>query len=180
MNSKFINITKEHKTEFEFFRKKLFPVAMYWEGGGKLHNIKGDSGGWTIWGIAYNKNKHHFKNLEEFKRTTEEEAAAFAFVQYYLPLKPQFLPCNTTKLYMFDMSYNMGTFKAITIMQKCLGLVEDGIIGPKTTTAMSKVKVSCLHTLRTQFYYNLARKPSLAKFLKGWLNRANDIYKRTL
>ena len=35
MNAKFINTANQHKTEFEYFLKNIFPVAMIWEGGGK-------------------------------------------------------------------------------------------------------------------------------------------------
>lgn len=175
MNAKFINTANEHKTEFEYFKKNIFPVAMKWEGGGKLHNVSGDSGGQTVWGIAYNKNKQHFSSLKDHADTTKEEASAFAFSEYYLGLKPQYLPCDT-KLYAFDISYNMGIGKAKQYIQRCIGVTADGIIGNKTAQEMHKLKLDCLHNLRLNFYHSIA-KGSQAKFLKGWLNRANDVYK---
>ena len=120
---------------------------MIWEGGGKLHNIKGDSGGQTIWGIAYNKNKEHFDSLADHANTTNEEAAAFAFVEYYLPLHPAFLPCNT-KLYAFDISYNMGVGMAKTFIQKAIGVTADGIIGPNTEKSMHILTVEKLYNMR--------------------------------
>lgn len=178
MNTKFINTANQHKTEFEYFLKNIFPVAMIWEGGGKLHNVPGDSGGQTIFGIAYNKNKQHFDSLADHANTTQEEAAAFAFVEYYLPLKPAFLPCNT-KLYAFDISYNMGVGRAKTFIQKAIGVTADGIIGKQTEAKMGTLKVETLHKMRVDFYHSIA-KGSQAKFLNGWLNRARDIYKRSL
>ena len=178
MEAKFINTANAHKTEFEYFLKNIFPVAMIWEGGGKLHNVPGDSGGQTIWGIAYNKNKQYFSSLKDHADTTKEEAAAFAFVEYYLPLKPAFLPCKT-KLYAFDISYNMGVGRAKIFIQKAIGVNSDGIFGPQTEKAMSKLTVEALHKLRVDFYNSIA-KGSQAKFLNGWLNRARDVYKRSL
>ena len=178
MTNKFNQIANQHKTEFEYFLKNIFPVAMLWEGGGKYHNVAGDSGGPTIWGIAYNKNKQHFDSLEDHKNTTKEEAAAFAFVEYYLPLKPAILPCNT-KLYAFDIAYNMGVGRAKMFIQKAIGVTADGIFGPQTEKAISKLTVDSLHKRRVYFYHSIA-KGTQAKFLKGWLNRANDIYKRSL
>lgn len=178
MNTKFIQIANQHKTEFEYFLKNIFPVAMLWEGGGKLHNVKGDSGGQTIWGIAYNKNKQHFDSLQDHANTTKEEAAAFAFVEYYLPLKPAFLPCNT-KLYAFDIAYNMGVGRAKTFIQKAIGVTADGIIGKQTEAKMGNLKLETLHKMRVDFYHSIA-KGSQAKFLNGWLNRARDVYKRSL
>ena len=173
-----MKIAKENKQEFDYFLKKIFPVAMLWEGGGKLHNVKGDTGGQTIWGIAYNKNKQHFESLKDHADTTEEEAGAFAFVEYYLPLKPNLLPLNT-KMYAFDISYNMGTSRAKKYIQECIGVTADGIIGKQTESKMNNLKLDCLHKLRVTFYNNLAKSADNKKFLKGWLNRANDVYKRS-
>ena len=178
MNQKFINIANQHKTEFEYFLKNTFPVAMIWEGGGKLHNVPGDTGGQTIWGIAYNKNKQHFDSLQDHANTTKEEAAAFAFVEYYLPLKPAFLPCKT-KLYAFDIAYNMGVGRAKTFIQKTISVPADGIFGPQTEKAMSKLTVEALHKMRVDFYHSIA-EGSQAKFLNGWLNRSRYVYKLSL
>lgn len=178
MNTKFLKSANENKTEFELFRTKIFPVSMYWEGGGKLHNVKGDNGGWTIWGIAYNFNKQHFSSFEDFKNTTEEEAAAFAFSEYYLPLKPKFLPCDC-KLYAFDIAYNMGVSRAKKYIQRCAGVTADGVFGKQTINNMPKITLECLHSLRVSYYNNLGKNAQYAKFLKGWLSRANDVYKKS-
>ena len=175
MNAKFIEIANSHKTEFEFFKKTIFPVVMQWEGGGKLHNILGDSGGQTIWGIAYNKNKQHFDSLQDHANTTETEAAAFAFCEYYLPLSPTLLPRNT-KLYAFDMAYNMGVGKAKQFIQEVIGVKADGVFGSVTKQKLNTLSLSDLHTKRKRFYEILSAKSNNSKFLKGWLNRANDIY----
>ena len=59
------NIVEKYPEEFKLFRDKIFPIVMKWEGGGKLHNVAGDSGGWTIWGIAFNYWKSIFKNFDD-------------------------------------------------------------------------------------------------------------------
>lgn len=176
MNTKFLQTAMQNKGEFAYFLMNIFPVVMKWEGGGKLHNVAGDTGGQTIWGIAYNKNKQHFDSLQDHANTTEEEAAAFAFVEYYLPLIPSLLP-KSTKMYAFDISYNMGLSRAKTYIQKCIGVTADGIFGKKTIESLPKLKLDCLHNLRVDYYQNLGSRPAYKKFLKGWLNRANDVYK---
>lgn len=173
---KFIDITKHHETEFRFFLKKVFPHTMKWEGGGKLHNVKGDSGGWTIWGVAWNFNKQHFKSFDEFENLTEEQAAAFAFVNYYLPLSPENLKSNV-KLLAFDIAYNMGVSRAVKYIQTCAGVTVDGIIGKGTKAAMAKVTVECLQQQRVNYYNMLNKQAKFQKFYKGWMNRANDIFK---
>ena len=82
-----------------------------------------------------------------------------------------------TKLYYFDMAYNMGTSRAIKIMQECAGVIADGIIGMITLSKMKNVSESCLKQKRESFYNRLVESKSvLGKFLKGWLNRSKSIY----
>lgn len=178
MNNIFKKIADENQTEFKFFLKKVFPHTMKWEGGGKLHNVAGDSGGWTIWGVAWNYNKENFKDFNEFKNLTQEQAATYAFVKYYLPLSPENLKSNV-KLLAFDISYNMGENRAIEYIQECAGVKADGKIGPVTRAAMSKVTVDCLQQKRVNHYNTLNKQLKYRKFYKGWMNRANDIFKIT-
>ena len=172
---KFIDIANKNQTEFKFFLKKIFPVVMKWEGGGKLHNVPGDTGGQTLFGIAYNKNKEHFDSLADHADTTEEEAAAFAFVNYYLKLSPENLKSNV-KLLAFDIAYNMGVSRAIQYIQECAGVTSDGVIGPNTKNNMNKITVDCLQNKRVAYYNTLNKQTKFQKFYKGWMNRANDIY----
>lgn len=178
MDKNIINVANKHKTEFTFFLNNIFPHLMLWEGGGKLHNVAGDSGGWTKWGIAYNYNKQHFSSFEDFKNTTEEEAAALAFSKYYLPLNPAYLPCNT-KLYMADMAYNLGTGRTIKYMQQCIKTTADGIIGKNTRAKMSNLTLSCIHLKRVNWYTYLANHRGKSKFIKGWMRRATDSYSKS-
>ncbi|WP_052503495.1 glycosyl hydrolase 108 family protein [Lacinutrix sp. Hel_I_90] len=169
-------IAGRYHREFKLFRDSFFPIVMKWEGGGKLHNVKGDSGGWTVWGVAYNYNKRLFTDFNDFKDTTQEEASYIAFVKYYLAAKAELMP-REAKLYYFDMAYNMGTNRAIKIMQKCAGVKQDGIIGVITESKMQNVTECCLMMERNSFYNRLAEKAyRYKKFLKGWLNRSKSIY----
>lgn len=178
MNNKYKTLADENQTEFEFFLKKVFPHTMKWEGGGKLHNVEGDSGGWTIYGIAWNYNKQYFKDFNEFKNISERDAAMFAFGNYYLPLSPSYLKSNV-KLLAFDIAYNMGIGKAKTYIQECADVTVDGIIGPNTRKNMDKVTADCLQNKRVAYYDALNKQTKFQKFYKGWMNRANDIFKIT-
>ena len=170
------NIVRNYQSEFEFFKSKVFPIVMQWEGGGKLHNVAGDSGGFTIWGLTWNNLKSLFTNFDDFKDTTRDEASYIAFVKYYLPIQADKMPYDT-KLYYFDMAYNMGTSRAIKIMQKCAGVKADGIIGAITISQMHKVTETALKTEREKTYNQLvAANRTLSKFLKGWFNRSKSIF----
>ena len=182
----YVRLAKANPTvakEFEYFKEHVFNRTLVWEGvknpkaGGSLHNVKGDSGGWTLWGIAYNFHKELFKNFDDFKDTTYEEAAALAYTKYYRAINAFILPLEARLMY-FDTAYNMGNMRAIKIMQKCAGVPSDGIIGPVTREKMQYVTEECLYTYRNTAYNNLVRaNKKLSKFLKGWLNRSTAIFK---
>lgn len=169
--------------EFENFKKNIFVHTLKWEGvadinkGGNLHNVAGDTGGYTLWGIAYNHGKDMFDNFDDFKDTTYDEAAAIAFIRYYRAIQAFVLPASAQLMY-FDMAYNMGSMRAIKIMQKCAGVGADGVIGPVTREKMKFVTEDCLYQERTKFYNQLVvANRKMGKFLKGWLNRTVAIFK---
>jgi lysozyme family protein len=182
----YLRLAKANPTvekEFEYFKEHIFNRTLVWEGvtnpkaGGKLHNVAGDSGGWTLWGIAYNHNTESFKNFDDFKDTTYEEAAAMAYTKYYRAINAFILPLEARLMY-FDTAYNMGNARAIKLMQKCAKVPEDGIIGPATREKMLYVTEECLYNARNTTYNNLVRANiKLGKFLKGWLNRSTAIFK---
>ena len=95
----------------------------------------------------------------------EQQAAAFAFVNYYLPLSPENLKSNV-KLLAFDIAYNMGLSKAITYIQQCAGVVADGKVGPATKKAMANVSVDCLQQKRVAFYNALNKQSKYQKFYR--------------
>ena len=169
--------------EFELFKSRIFNYTLKWEGVfdikkcGQLHNVAGDSGGWTLWGIAYNHNKGVFKDFADFKDTTYEEAAAIAYIRYYRAIQAFILPEEARLMY-FDIAYNMGISRAIKLMQECAGVRADGVIGPVTREKMVNVTEDCLYQKRNTTYYVLVKaNKDLSKFLKGWLARSNSIFK---
>ncbi len=172
---KYLELKNKYPEAFQNF-KEMFQHTLKWEGGSKLHKVSGDSGGWTKYGIAYNKNKFLFDSLEDFFDTTYEEAVLVAFGKYYIPIEAFRVPLDAQLMY-FDMAYNMGTKRAVRYLQRCVGLKDDGIIGRFTRSKMHLVSEECLYERRNAFYYYLGRTKSWGKkFLKGWLNRSKAIF----
>lgn len=81
----------------------------------------------------------------------------------------------------FDTAVNIGTVKAVKILQEILGERCDGIIGPKTLGAISTSNVEQIIAKYVDklknYYYCLAcdNYPRYNAFLHGWLNRAGRI-----
>lgn len=75
-------------------------------------------------------------------------------------------------LMVFDMAVNSGVARAVRTLQTAVGVVADGIIGPRTKAAVSMANpadvINEIAALRVSFYKSL---PTFARFGKGWLAR---------
>jgi lysozyme family protein len=78
-------------------------------------------------------------------------------------------------LVVFDLAVNGGTGRAAKILQKCVGAVEDGVIGPKTMAAVADVPAKQMiirfSEQRRMFYKSLK---AFETFGKGWLRRTDE------
>lgn len=82
----------------------------------------------------------------------------------------------------FDLAVNMGPRQAHKIVQRAMRacgqtVVDDGVIGPRSRAAMEHVGVAsfwtCMRSEAAGFYRTLiVKRPRLAKYERGWLNRA--------
>jgi lysozyme family protein len=86
----------------------------------------------------------------------------------------------------FDGAVNAGIGQQLKFLQRACGVLDDGAWGPNTARAVSettkqkgvKALAADVCDKKEQFYRNLAeQKPKLARFLKGWLNRLDDLRK---
>lgn len=79
-------------------------------------------------------------------------------------------------LVVLDFAVNAGVFRAITYMQKAIGVTADGVLGPKTLAAINSIDaaefINKYSTLRENFYKSLKTFPT---FGRGWLARVNHI-----
>lgn len=103
------------------------------------------------------------------------------FERYALPLA----------VTLFDCSVNHGVSRGIKLAQKAfnticanpaLTLVVDGIQGPKTKAALEAsnafLLAKAIVSERKAFYQGIVdSRPSQRVFLRGWMNRANDLDK---
>jgi lysozyme family protein len=77
-------------------------------------------------------------------------------------------------LLVFSMAVNAGSGRSVKLLQDAIGVVADGVIGPKTMAKINEANVETLidkfSEARTAFYKGLKTFPV---FGKGWLNRTN-------
>lgn len=130
-------------------------------------NDPNDPGGATKYGIA---NRAHpvdrdgdgDVDAEDAKLVTVEEAREIYTKKYYLAARCEQLPVGLD-LSVFDMAVNAGTKTACKLLQRVVGVPDDGIIGPQTLKAVREYDgeiVTAYAAARINYY----RK------LKGWVH----------
>lgn len=111
------------------------------------------------------------------------------YAQYWNPNKLTEINSQLVANKIFDMCVNMGSSGAIKMLQASLnsigGLcVIDGIIGPHTVIVVNQFLAHATDSeerllselvLKATAYYVSIAKGDKAKYLKGWLARAEDI-----
>lgn len=147
-------------------------------------DVSGDPGGKTHWGItqadydAY-RTEHGMPHADVFGMSVQEVYACYQ-EHYWMPMHCDAIP-QKLDLVVFDTAVNMGCGKATRLLQTGLGLAVDGVFGPNTGAAAASVKdvtkaASLYLNARENAYRDLVtHHMGLTKFLKGWLQRCEDL-----
>ena len=115
----------------------------------------------------------------EMKALSVETVKPFYKKMYWDKMRGDELPKGLDYL-AFDFAVNAGAGQAAKFVQRAVGAVADGAIGPATVALVLNVDPRTLilgfTNQKEMFYKDLAeRKPDLTKFLKGWLTRASTV-----
>lgn len=125
----------------------LLDLVMKAEGAGQSHNptgyadITGDPGGVTNWGISQRawlgmKFKLPYAGFPDTVKNFRREHAVTVYQnEYYLPVHGDSLPKGVAYV-VFDAAVNQGPRTAVQILQRALGVLDDGIWGSKTEGAV--------------------------------------------
>lgn len=158
-------------------------IALAYETSGDLetgqpHNVEGDRGGYTKYGIAQNMNP-----TVDVPNLTLDGAVKVYREQYWPEAAklPDSAP-NLQALY-FEGYMNMGR-GATKSLQRAIGVNADGIVGPRTLLALEKALddrgedkvIRDYLWQRSNYYKNIWRNdPTQEKFKDGWQNRVDDV-----
>ena len=151
-----------------------FEWLIPWEGS-VYENDPADPGGATKFGI--DQRSHPTVNI---RALTKEKAKDIYRSDYWIPIAGDKLPPRTAWAVM-DCAVNCGRSQAIKWLQRTVGVDDDGRLGPITLNAVTAWGVNDLIMARNilgrreAHYRALAKKGRFGKFLKGWLNRNNDL-----
>lgn len=113
----------------------------------------------------------------EMRCLTVEAVEPFYKDRYWKVCRCDELPAGVDYL-VFDFAVNAGPSRAIKFLQRSVGAVEDGVIGPKTMAAVANAdaaKTTALFSQAKEAFYQgiVLREPSQRKFIKGWLSRVD-------
>jgi lysozyme family protein len=158
------------------------PFVLKWEGGYSNHSQ--DRGGETKYGITnntFNKAKEQGiidSSLATVRDLSLQDAKNIYEIEYWNKINGNALPSDLS-VAVFDTAVNMGVTASVKMLQDILGVSQDGIVGPQTLSAIENYNgnlVSDLLNARETRYMEIAEKDQRQNaFLKGWLNRVNDL-----
>lgn len=159
----------------EFF-DKIFNFTIGSEGG--YTNDPSDPGGETKYGVC----KRDYPNLD-IKNLTIEQVKDIYYKNYWIPAncdKLVSMNFSLTAMVVFDSSINCGVSTAKKFIQRVLGVIDDGIIGPMTLGKIMLYKdqdlsIKVIEERKTYYIDIITKNSKLEKYRKGWNNRLDNL-----
>lgn len=130
-----------------------------------------DPGGETRFGIS----KRSYPK-EDIKNLTEQRAKEIYKRDFWDAAKCDQLPA-ALRLAVFDAAVNQGLGAAIRMLQACLQVTQDGVLGPKSIAAAQKNPESLVIAYMTERAMRYMGTANFDRFGRGWLNRIFHLMK---
>jgi len=142
---------------------------------GGYSNNKSDAGGETRWGIS----KRSYPDLN-IKTLTKDRATEIYYNDYWLAMNIERLMDDDLMLLLFCFGVNVGQVTAIMVLQKLVGVDDDGMLGSQTARAVREFNGNIVDEFAKRqklFYITLAQKqPKQQANLNGWIARVQNTH----
>lgn len=151
---------------------------------GGFQNDKTDRGNYTptkeLKGTKYGISARAYPELD-IENLTKSEAFEIYERDYWAKVIHDVYP-DEIKPMMFDMAVNHGVFGANKILQRSVGVKDDGVVGNITLRAVKqRANLNLLACERNLYFATIvSNRISQAKFIKGWVSRTKEIVEFTL
>ena len=144
-----------------------------------------DNGGATMVGVTIGSFRSYYKykgwrtpSVNDLKNMPYKVWRDIIYSIYWNKWKADTIEDQSVANMVVDWIWHSGA-STIKKVQTLLGVTADGIVGPKTITALNNAKdiKTKIYNARKAYFEAIVRKnPSQKKWLKGWMNRLNYIY----
>jgi len=152
-----------------------------WEGGEVFFASEGQL---TNRGIQFNTFRQLAPSLLGIKNPTENDLRNITqsqwlkFIKYFWDRATfnNSIKNQDAANIMFQALWGSGA-SGVKEMQRVLGVSVDGVVGKETVNAINRNRNASkkMYNGLVAYYKRLAKQPRYAQFLKGWLNRMEDI-----
>ena len=150
-----------------------------------------DKGGATKYGISSRFIKANDLKIKDVRELTLLQAKEIYSIFFWQPLKIDKINDSTVQLFLFDTAVNCGKEKAVFLLQESINSISniavDGRIGNETIGTCNsitsqpkqyKLLKQLLLSKRIAYYVHVVNvDESQRKFLRGWVNRALEVFK---
>jgi lysozyme family protein len=190
--------------------EKFIPILFRWEAGINMKsgetleqafqrakktgfaNDPQDKGGATMIGVTIGTFRTYCRykgrgtaSVQDLKNITYKEWRDVVHTLFWSKWKADLIEDQAVANMLVDWVWASGQGIGIKRVQKILGVTADGIVGPKTLAAVNAANpaelVKKVYDARVAHFNAIVRNnPSQKKWLKGWLNRVNYVYKLAL
>jgi lysozyme family protein len=165
---------------------RLAPFILKWEGG--FVNDPVDRGGATNMGVTiatwqhvgYDKDGDGEIGVSDLRLLTKEEVVNRVLKPHYWDRwRADEINSQPVADILVDWVWGSGVY-GIKIPQKVLGVTIDGMVGPKTLAAVNDADpLTFFNEIKKEreVFLNriVERDPSQKRFIKGWMNRLNEL-----
>lgn len=124
-----------------------------------------DPGGETKFGIS----KRSFPNID-VGALTREAAIAIYHKEFWLPLRGDRLP-PAVAVCLFDTAVNMGLRTSVKLLQRSLGVSDDGVLGRKTLARLAGADADLIDDFLARRLKRYAELPTFPIYGLGWSKR---------
>lgn len=165
--------------------KSAFEKTIKNEGGYVLTKIKFDRGGLTFAGITrrYHPDWPGWTYIDDGKRddpALKKLARDFYKAEFWSRINGEVIQDQGMAESIYDFGVNAHPVTSIKLAQRVVGVSQDGIVGPVTSSALNTMDPKIFHLkfalAKIARYARIcSRDRSQKKFLHGWINRTLEV-----